>query len=148
MTVFRPATFRTIAETALDNALSKAPVNQFVIWNGVRYTAKLGSTPDHVFQLIKRPWNPVAVRELLTLAARISGDAGLHPDRVRNAVRSHQDCGNTCYFLTQRNRDGDFIAVADVPRPSAGPRLQQGDVVMRRSEGDGLAEPLRMRFLA
>lgn len=110
--------FTQLSDRALDDALSRAPADQFVLWNGRECPGRAGSIRSSALTLVAEVWEPVPLRILLRRAARLNGGAGLDPDKVRNAVRMHQRAKPASYFLVRRSRSGDYVAVTDVPYPS------------------------------
>ena len=124
---------KVLPDEQFRDALARAPLDHYVIWNGQHCPGRAGSIRSRALGLIDEVWRPVPLRTLLMRAAQLSACAGLDPDTVRNAVRMHQTAGHACYFLVRRNASGDYAAVADVPSPSTGRRLRAGDIVLSGS---------------
>jgi len=147
-----------ISDEQLTAGLSRTPLDDYVIWSGSPYKGKDASIRTQVLSLVNEPWAPVSLRKLVRDAARLSGQCGLTPDRVRGAIRLHQAADGAAYYLVRRTPDGDFIAVTDIPMPAVGRRLSLGDRVLSRGgarfdadaapEGSGLAGQPRARATA
>lgn len=128
------ATLKPLPEPKLVEALARAPIDQYVIWNGRSCPSRTGSIRSRALGLVDEIWQAVPLRTLLTRAARLNGVSGLDPDTVRSAVRMHQSAAQASYFLVRRTPSGDFVAVADIPCPSSGTRpLLAGDMVLSRT---------------
>jgi hypothetical protein len=130
----RLSTLEDISDEALDDAVSRTPADQYVIWNGCACPIQPGSLRSLAFALIEAAWAPAPLRILVRRAARLSGRAGFEPHKVRSAVFAHQTAGSASYFLVRRTLAGDYVAVTSVPYPSSGAAaLRAGDLVLGRS---------------
>jgi hypothetical protein len=130
MARYATASFEPIPDADLTASLARAPLDQYVVWNGVPFRSEADSIPDRVFKLINEAWEPMSLRTILAKAARLSGVQGLKPERVRNALRIHQSSSSACYLLVRRELSGDYLAVTDVPCPSHAGRISMGDIVV------------------
>lgn len=123
-----------IEQTTVVEAIARTPLDQYVIWDGSPGSGQKGSLCSRALSCIDEVWEPVPLRALLQRAANLSAGLGLHPDRVRNAVRMHQTATSVAYLLVRRTAGGDYVAVCDVPWPSARRQsLRAGDLVLDRS---------------
>lgn len=133
-----------ISQEQLISGLSRTPIEDHVIWTGVHYEGREASFRARVLSLVTEPWAPVAVRVLVTAAARLAGEYGVSPDRVRAAIRMHQGARGAAYILVRRTPAADFIAATAVPTPSVGRPLVEGDLVL--SSGDARSTAGRRLF--
>lgn len=122
-----------VSEAKLVAGISRTPLDEYVIWIGTHYRGRRMSIRARVLSTIAQSWTPISVRMLVRAAARLAGDQGFSPDRVRAAIRMHQTAEGASYFLVRRTADGDFVAVTDVPMPAAGRPLRAGDRVLGRT---------------
>jgi hypothetical protein len=122
-----------ISEEQLASGLSRTPMDDHVVWCGAAYKGKDASIRTQVLSLVSEPWAPVSLRKLVRDAARLSGQCGLSPDRVRGAVRLHQGADGAAYLLVRRTPNGDFVAVTEIPTPAVGRPLCPGDMVLSRA---------------
>jgi hypothetical protein len=114
-----------ISQEDFENAIARAPMDEYVIWTGARFHGRPGSIPGRMFSLVTEAWGPVPLRILLRRAARLA----ITPDRARNAVRAHQSARGASYFLVRRTSMGEFVLVTDIPFAAGGARLAAGSVV-------------------
>jgi hypothetical protein len=122
-----------IPSSILNDAISRAPDNQFIIWTGHPYAVRQGSLRSGALLLIKEIGKPVPLRDLLRRAAAAGGEKGFDPDSVRSGVRLHQGSKPAVYLFVQRDAAGDYRAVRDIP--FASPKLRrfrQDEVIMDR----------------
>ncbi|CAN7461872.1 hypothetical protein LJR225_003128 [Phenylobacterium sp. LjRoot225] len=133
MARYRTTILNPLPDAVLADALARMPADQHLIWNGRPCPGHPGSARALALRLINEIWEPVPLRILVSRAARLSGRSGLNPDTVRNAVRMHQSASYASYFLVRRTGLGDYVAVVDVPYPSSGGRLREGEVVLGRA---------------
>lgn len=122
-----------ISFDAVVDEIARTPLDHYVVWDGSNCSAQANSLCSRALSLIFETWSPVPLRALLQRASSISDGMGLNPEAVRRAVRGHQSARPAAYLLVRRTPSGDYVAVADVPWPTAadGP-LRAGDVVLDR----------------
>lgn len=114
-------------------AIARTPLDQWVIWDGTPCPGQANSLRSRALSCISEVWTPTPLRVVVQRAATLSGDQGLNPDTVRSAIRMHQAARPAAYLLVRRTLSGDYLAVTDVPWPSAAPGpLRAGDVVLDR----------------
>lgn len=120
-----------LPEATLHDAIARTPLDQWVIWDGTACRGQANSLRSRALSCVSEVWTPVPLRALLLRAASLSGDQGLNPDTVRSAIRMHQLARPAAYLLVRRTPAGDYLAVTDVPWPSAAPGpLRAGDLVL------------------
>lgn len=137
----------TLSPAAFAAGLARTPMDQYVIWDGARYAERPGSLCSRTLRLVTEVWTPVALRDLILRAAALDGGQGFSPDAVRAAVRQHQSIRGAAYFLVRRTREGEFVAVSDIPWPtSGGGPIRCGQSVTPRR--DSLAPADRLRRIA
>lgn len=129
--------FEAISSRKLEDCIRRTPVDEYVVWTGEGYRGRDDrSVRAHVLALVNEAWRPMQLRDLVIQAARMSGDTGIDPDRVRSAVRMHQSAVGACCFLVRRTPIGDYVAAVDIPTPSTGRRIFSGEVVLRREDAN------------
>ena len=121
-----------ISERVIREAIGRAPLDQYVVWDGSQSRLKPNSICSRALACIQEVWTPVSLRVLMQRAAYLAGELGLDPERVRKAVRQHQSARPTAYLLVRRAATGDYLAVTDVPWPSRAAALRAGDLVLDR----------------
>lgn len=124
---------KTISARTLGEALARAPMDHYLIWNGQAAYGQDQSVRARAMACIDEVGVPVSLRTVMQRAARIDGDMGLDPDLVRSAVRQHQCARPTVVFLVRRLASGEFIAVTDIPfAGDLAHRTKAGDLIMDR----------------
>lgn len=130
-----------VPEAILREAIARTPLDQWVVWDGSPCRSQANSLRSRALSCVSEVWAPIPLRTLLQRAAALSGDQGLNPEAVRNAIRMHQSARPAAYLLVRRTPLGEYVALTDVPWPSAAPApLRAGDLVLDRhgrAFGDG-----------
>ncbi|WP_133255006.1 hypothetical protein [Phenylobacterium hankyongense] len=122
-----------IPDAVLADALARTPLDHYVIWTGRDPAVQSGSLRSRAFACVCEVGAPVSLRTLMQRASKLDGQAGLHPDAVRSAVRLHQQAKPAVLLLVERRPSGDYVAVADIPFAGAlNRRFSAGEVVLDR----------------
>jgi len=123
-----------ISDSTLTRALSRVPLNHFVIWTGELPNSQRGSLRDRALACVREVGKPLSLRIVIQRAARLEGDRGLHPEAVREAVRQHQSAKPAVLWLVERQPSGDFTAVTDIRHAGGeGLRVPAGGLVISRA---------------
>jgi hypothetical protein len=122
-----------VTQSALVEAIRLTPLEEHVIWCGRDYLGRTASMRATVAALVPEVWKPVAMREIMLRASRITDDLGIAPERVRRAFKNHQTAAGACHFVVIRTADGHFVAAADIPMPAVGAARLKGDLVLSRN---------------
>jgi hypothetical protein len=123
-----------IPDNLLTRALSRVPLNHFVIWTGELPNCQRGSLRARALACVREAGKPLSFRRLIQRAARLDGDIGLHPESVREAIRQHQSAKPAVLWLVERQPSGDYTAVTDILYGgSEGLRIPAGALVVSRT---------------
>ncbi len=121
-----------IAEGDLKLSIERLGVGGlYIYYTGHPYKARAASLRSNSLAALGVVRRPVALAEWIRKAARIDGNIGYDPARVREGLYLHAGSKPAVYFELRKDAAGNFVSVRDVPNADGFPKgLKKGEIVV------------------